>query len=193
MSETTKDIGNAVMLKAVRISFPDVFTATQYDGKGPFNYRASFLIVPGSENDKKVQAEIARVAKEKWEKKAEAILSSIVGQSQKYCYVNGDTKAYDGYAGMMALSASRPAEAGAVLVLGKNKDVILTAADGKIYGGCYVNAKVQIWCQDNQYGKGVRSSLIAIQFASDGDSFGGSPPATSDGFETTEDDADEFV
>ena len=32
----------------------------------------------------------------------------------------------------------------------------LTEKDSKPYAGCYVNAKLQLWTQDNQHGKGIR-------------------------------------
>lgn len=38
----------------------------------------------------------------------------------------------------------------------------------KIYGGCIVNANLQLWIQDSTY-SGVRVTLIAVQFVSDGE------------------------
>jgi hypothetical protein len=50
----------------------------------------------------------------------------------------------------------------------------------KMYGGCYVNAAVKPWVQDNQYGRGVRCELVALQFSKDGTPFGdGVPDASS--------------
>lgn len=193
MSEDKPKVDAVFMLKGVRLSFPDLFTAVQYEGRGPFNYRATVLIEPGSANDKIVQAAIVKAAHAKWDKKAPEILKTIVGQSQKYCYINGDQKAYDGYAGMMALTSGRPQESGPPLVLDKNPEVKLTAEDGRIYGGCYVNFKGQIWAQDNKFGKAMRCSLIAVQFMADGESFGGAPQANADGFETVEEESEEFV
>jgi hypothetical protein len=42
----------------------------------------------------------------------------------------------------------------------------------KLYGGCYVNAAINPWLQDNTAGRGVRCDLVAIQFAKDGEPFG---------------------
>jgi hypothetical protein len=42
----------------------------------------------------------------------------------------------------------------------------------KLYGGCFVNAAVKSWLQDNKHGRGVRCELVAIQFAKDGEAFG---------------------
>lgn len=49
-----------IKLAGVRLSFPDLFKAVEFktgDGKPRFN--ASFLVDPGSENDKKIKAAIA--------------------------------------------------------------------------------------------------------------------------------------
>jgi hypothetical protein len=193
VSDEKPKVDSVFMLKGVRLSFPDLFTAVQYEGAGPYSYRASVLVEPGSANDKILLAAIEKAGFAKWEKKWEAVKQTIVGQSQKWCYINGDQKAYDGYAGKMALTSSRPQESGPPLVLDKNPEVKLTAEDGRIYGGCYVNFKGQIWAQDNKFGKGIRCSLIAVQFMADGESFGGAPQATPDGFETVEEESEEFV
>lgn len=188
-SETT------VVLTNVRIAFPEVFEAKQFEGKGPFKYAATFLIKPGSDNDTNVRAALAKAAKDKWGDKTEAILKTIDGQSQKYCYLDGNTKDYDGYAGMWALSAKRDKEQGPVLVLDRSGDpkAPLTVADGRPYGGCYVNAKLTIWAQDNEWGKGMRSTLATVQFHHDDAAFGGAGPATADGFgEVVEEDASDL-
>ncbi len=193
MSEEKPKVDSVIMLKHVRLSFPDLFEAVQFEGAGNFTFRASFLVEKDSENDKTIRAALQRTAIAKWGDKAKLIvegnvdIAGIKGQSKQYCYISGDMKAYDGYAGKMALSTSRPKDKGRPLVIGKDKSP-LTAEDGKIYGGCFVNAKVSFWAQDNKFGKAMRATLIAVQFAADGDAFGGAPPANADGFEaeTTE-------
>jgi hypothetical protein len=62
----------------------------------------------------------------------------------------------------------------------------LTASDGKPYAGCFVNAVVELWAQDNQYGKRINASLGGVQFAADGDAFGGG------GVRTEADDFDDL-
>jgi hypothetical protein len=54
-----------------------------------------------------------------------------------------------------------------------NRDMTpLTKDDNKPYAGCYVNATVRIWGQDNQYGKRINAALRAVQFVKDGKPFG---------------------
>ena len=171
-----------VMIPLARLSFPDLFDAVQYQGQGDANYRAQFLVEPGSEGDKAIRAAIQQVATEKWKAKAPQILASIENNSQKNAYVSGDTKAYDGYAGMMALSASRKEDAGRPSTL-KRDGTPAVAADGVFYSGCYVMASVEFWAQDNNYGKAIRCTLRGVKFVKDGQSFGAT---------TTAADADEF-
>lgn len=181
-------------LNNVRLSFPDLFTAVQYNGEGSFNYRAQFLVEPDSDTDKAIRAAIKQVAKDKWVAKADAVLKSIVGSPQKYCYIDGDTKDYDGYTGMMALSTTRGQGKGRPLVIDSDKTP-LAESDGKPYAGCYVNASVEFWAQDNNFGKAIRCTLLGVQFFKDGDAFGGGSAPSEDDFEdlAVEETADDLA
>lgn len=178
-----------VKLQNVRLSFPDLFEAKQFEGTGPFNYRASFLFAPDSQAKRDLDAAIRAVAAEKWGKKAEALLEGILPNSQKCCLVNGNTKDYDGYEGMFALSANRPQDKGRPLIIDRDKTP-LSQADGKPYAGCYVNATVELWAQDNAFGKAVRATLLAVQFARDGDAFAGGSVGSEEDFDDLSADAD---
>lgn len=58
----------------------------------------------------------------------------------------------------------------------KNKPIVI-AADGHtlierqedcpIYAGCRVNCKTQIWVQNNEWGKRINATPVAVQFAGD--------------------------
>lgn len=158
-----------VKLQNVRLSFPDLFEPGEYEGQRKFG--ATFLVKPGSPEDKSIRAAMDAVAKEAFKDKGPAIVkAAMAGGNQKCCYWSGDLKTYEGYAGMMALTAKRNEEKGRPLVIDKDKTP-LVASDGKPYAGCYVNAVVEIWAQDNKYGKTVRCTLLGVQFAADGDAF----------------------
>lgn len=176
---------NKVRLENVRLSFPDLFEAKQFDGKGAFNFGASFLIEPGSTNDKKVLAELKRVSDEKWGAKGPATLKAAQANPQKICYISGDLKEYDGYAGMMALSSKREIGKGRPGVYGRDKSP-LSEEDGIVYAGCYVNASVEFWAQDNSFGKAVRCTLVGVQFCADGDAFSAGSKTDPDDFESLE-------
>ena len=169
-----------IFLKEVRIAFPALFEAEPFEQGGQPRYSAVFLIEPGSENDKKIRAAIKQVAAESWDKKADAMLKSFEGNSNKFCYLDGNTKDYDGFEGMMYLSAHRREVDGPVTVIDRNR-APLTKTSGKPYGGSYVNASVDIWAQVQNY-PGVRCGMLGVQFVKDGDAFGGGRPADPEDF-----------
>lgn len=172
-----------------RLAFPDLYVARQFEGKGPFSYSATVLMEKGGEDSKLVVAAIRAVAKDKWLDKADQVLKGIVGNNQKCCFYDGDTKEYDGFPGHDVLSAKRPQDNGYPKVVDTKVSVELRKEDGKPYGGCYVRMKVDIWAQDNQWGKGIRATLIAVQFLKHGDAFTAAGPATTDGFNDEEEDS----
>lgn len=171
-----------VKLTNVRLSFPELFTPVQFQGKGDFKYEATFLIPAGCALMKTVDEAIDAVAKEKWGAKSAIYMEEIRLDKKGCCWIDGKRKPdLDGYEGHWALSAKRREQKGPVLVLDANKTP-LTVRSGKPYAGCYVNATVDIYAQDND-GKAMRCELLAVQFARDGDAFGGGAAPNPDEFE----------
>jgi hypothetical protein len=164
-----------IVIRDARLSFPDLFEPVQYKNQGPFNYRATFLIPKASPMKKAVDAAIRQVASEKWGPKAEATLKTAIAGG-KTCFTDGDAKEYNGYADNWALVAIRSQDDGRPVVVDRSKHPIV-ASDGKIYSGCYVNGTVEIWAQDNSFGRAIRATLVNVQFVKDGESFGGASPA----------------
>lgn len=174
-----------VMLKDVRISFPDLFEAKSFDGNQDPKYGAQFLIEKEGDNYDAVVKAMKAVAKDAWKDKADKALANL-NKTGKTCLNDGDEKDYDGYADMYYISArskSRPT------VIDKDKTP-LTKDDGKPYSGCYVNAAIDIWAQDNNFGKRVNATLRGVQFFKDGDPFSGSSEASADEFDVFESDDD---
>lgn len=169
-----------IKLTNVRLSFPSLFEATTVNGEGKPAFSAAFLIDPKDPQVKTINAAIDQVAKDKWGAKSEAVLKQMRA-GDKVALHDGDTKSqYAGYEGMLFISsrsATRP------LVIDKDKSP-LTEADGKPYGGCYVNVSLELWAQDNNYGKRVNAQLGGVQFLDDGDAFsGGGSAADPDDFD----------
>lgn len=163
----------------VRLAFPALFEAKTVNGEGKPAFSASLLLDPSDPQVKTVNQAIDAVAKEKWGAKADAVLKTMRA-TDKVCLHDGDLKEqYDGFAGNLYISsrsAARP------LVIDANKSP-LTEKDGKPYAGCYVNASIELWAQDNNYGKRVNASLRGVQFLRDGDAFAGGAPASEDEFD----------
>lgn len=181
-----------IQLKDVRIAFcQSLFSPEQYQGAGPFRYSSVFLIEPGSANDKAIRAAVKAEADKTWTKPGQGDIKvrGFEGNSNKFCYVSGDTKEYDGFQGKMALSAHRKDTDGAPTIVDRDKSP-LTARSGKPYGGCYVNAVVEIWAQNNE-NAGIRCTLGGVQFLRDGDAFGGAAKVSDDEFDDLGVDQDE--
>ncbi|MCK9988683.1 MAG: hypothetical protein AzoDbin1_05155 [Azoarcus sp.] len=178
------------MLKNVRLSFPTLFKPETFGGEGDPVYSASFIFPPGSDAAKAIEAAIEDAAKEKWAGKAKDVLKALRAAG-KICLHDGDAKEYDGYAGNLYVSArskTRPT------LLNRDKTPV-AEADGVLYGGCYVNALLDVWAQDNAFGKRINATLKGVQFVRDGDAFGGGAPASADDFpdeSEAEDDANDL-
>lgn len=185
MSEK-KGEDNIIMLVNVRVAFPQFWTATKVNDEGKAAFSGSFLMPPDHPAVAIVKAAIAKTATAKWGVKAGEILQALVA-ADKVCLHNGDLKSnLEGYAGNLYVSARGPMRP---LVINADKSV-LTEADGKPYSGCFVNAQVAIWAQQNNYGKRINAQLRGVQFLADGDAFSGGGIAGPDEFDTVEADAD---
>ena len=163
----------------VRLAFPQLFEAKTVAGEGKPAHSGTFLIDPADPQVKAINAAIDATAKEKWGAKADAILKQARA-ADKVCLHNGDLKAtYDGFPGNLFISARNPLRP---TVVDADKTP-LTEKDGKPYAGCYVHVVLELWAQDNQYGKRVNATLMGVQFYKDGDSFTGGGVASEDDFE----------
>ena len=175
-----------VKLKNVRLSFPNLWHAKEFKtGDGKPRFDASFLCEPGSDNDKAILAAIEAEGKANHGEKWATVKKSLLGQSNKCCYLDGNTKSYDGYEDKWVLSTHAKARP---LVIDRNRQT-LTEEDGKPYAGGFVNAKVDIYVQKGE-NPGIRASFSGIQFVSEGEAFTGGKPASVDEFEDLGDGGD---
>lgn len=182
-----------VILKNVRISFPDLFKPGKpmNEGEAP-KYGCQSIIEKGSEAETAAKNAMMQTAQETFGPNWKAIVGAM--EKTKKCLRNGDDNLdkdgniRDGYGGKMYLVARNKAKP--ALVGGKNPDgtfKYLTEADGKPYGGCYANVKVDIKAMKGRekIPSQIYASLLAVQFVRDGDAFG-SAPGTPEGFDDVE-------
>lgn len=169
-----------VKLQNVRISFIEaLFEPKEYrPGDGKPRYSATFLIEPGSANDKAVQKAIDEAGEETFKAKWKVRKEEFWGSKNQCCYLDGNRKDYDGYEGMWYIAAHNKARP---LVIDRDRTP-LTERDGRIYAGCYVNAIIDIYVQAGE-NPGIRASLSGVQFFRDGDAFGGGSRASEDDFD----------
>jgi hypothetical protein len=191
-----------IKLKDVRLSFPTLAVPEFYQNKkqrenDERRWTATLLIPVNSPMKKLIDDTIIAVAKTKWEKKFQEVLDANEGVSNKTCWLDGKKKAYEGYKDHWALTTIRKESAGRPGVFDTDKSPIYkpdgTLYEGKgfrVYGGCYVNAHVNFWAQDNSNGKAIRCELIALQRNRDGDAFSGGMAVDADAFDEITEGAD---
>lgn len=180
-----------VMLKNVRLAFPVLFEAKTVNGEGDPAFSASFLFGSDHPQVAELQKAMDTVGKEKWGAKWPAVKKEMELKA-KTLIQDGDAKSdYAGFEGQLYVNARNKVRPN---ILDRDKTPLI-AADGKPYAGCYVNASIELWAQDNKYGKRVNASLRGVQFLKDGDSFSGGGTASEDEFDEIEDgaDADDLV
>lgn len=181
--------GTHIKIFGARLSFPNLFEPQRDDkGKNP-KYNGLFIMSRSAPEIAEISAEIKRVAQEKWPNKHEEILKSLKA-SGKLCLRNGDTKLqYEGFEGNVYISASNKIP---IKVFNRNGEMLTEGCTGSPYAGCFVNVSVELWAQDSsQFGKRINASLRAVQFAKDGESFGGGSVATDDEFGDLSEGADD--
>lgn len=168
-----------IKLNNVRLSFAELFEAKTVNGEGKPAYSASFLISPKDPQVALINAAIDSVAQDKYGAKAEANLK-IMRTADKVCLHSGDLKAnYAGFEGMLYINA-RNTMPPIVIDVDRSE---LSSRHGKPYSGCYVNVSLELWPQDNNYGKRINATLLGVQFFKDGESFAGGSAASIDDFD----------
>ena len=172
-----------IKLQNVRLSFPSLWHKAMFNG-AETKFEATLLL-----NKETHAAKIEEIKAATDAMVAEKFKGAKI-KAEKLCMKDGDEFDYDGYAGHMSFKASnnkRP------LVLDRDRTP-MTEDDGRPYSGCYVNAVVELWAQDNQYGKRINANLLGVQFFKDGEMFGDGVSANADDFDVFEaDDDDDFM
>lgn len=169
-------------IKNVRLAFPQLFEAKTVNGEGEPAFSANLIFAQNHPAYQQIVDASEKVGKEKWGNDWPVIKKGIEAKDKGALH-DGDSKAeYVGYEGNFYLSARNKVRP---LVIDRDKTP-LTAQDGKPYAGCYVNASIEVWAQDNSYGKRLNVSLRGVQFVGDGEAFSGGGVASDDEFDTEE-------
>lgn len=169
-----------VTILNARLSFPSLFQKSMFKGVVGKKYEATLLF---PKTDKKTYNAIIKAIDA-----AKTESNDIKVPSSKYFIQDGDEiyeeKEYDGYQGMWAVKAGntkRPT------TIDRQKNPVVED-DEMFYAGCYVNAIVSPWIQNNDFGKRVNSNLLGVQFVKDGEPFGDAEIADADDFDEVEED-----
>jgi len=178
---------HTVLIENVRLSFPCLFTAKQGrdangQPQGKPMFSAVFLMdkVTNKKDIDKLTAAALFTKKEKWQEKP-------VNLPRRSIRDGADKVATDGYGEKVMFISARNEKRPHVV---GRKLGPLTETDGVIYAGCYVNAEVRCWAQDNSYGKALNWSLQKVQFVRNGQPFGEKQTPVESVFKPIEDEDD---
>lgn len=183
-------MSTVVELSEVRLSFPNIVAPTSIEEGGVKKYRADLIMPPTSPSFAKFMQTAYQVALDKWGAKAQPILGMINGDRKLRCWGKGDErldsktfKPYVGYEGNVFVTGSNVEQIELYDAQGskipESNSMAYMAAARKLYGGCYVNAAVQVWAWDNAKGRGISCTLVGVQFLRDGEAFGEMRPDVS--------------
>ena len=163
----------SIKLNRARLSFPRLWQADAFDDTQKPVFSGTFILAKGSPEHKAISEEIKRVIAEKWPKGKPASL--------KVCLRDGAEKGdLDGFGEDVVFFNARNPRRPTIVDRDRTP---LTEADGKPYAGCYVAVLLDVWAQDNKFGKRVNATLTGVQFVADGEAFGGGTVATADDFD----------
>ncbi len=170
-----------ILLRDVRLAYGHgLWTKSKppkADASAKEKYRIALIIGPKHPQLAELRKIIDTEMEAKFGAKWKAVLKVAEAQ-QKSCLRNGDDKEGEGFLGnfyVAANSATRPS------VFNHDRSPV-TADDGIVYSGCYVNASLEIYAFDN-VSKGNSAGLRGVQFLRKGDAFGGGAPADESEFD----------
>jgi hypothetical protein len=180
-----------VILKDVRLSYPDLWKPGKpMKPTDTPKYGGQFIFAPDSEAATVAKGALVQTAQEVFGANWQAMVGAM--EKTKKCVRKGDENLTkegairDGYGGMLYVVARNKAKP---LVIGPRKGPdgqfpVLTENDGKPYGGCYVNVKIDVKATKSfeQVPNQVYATLLTVQFLRDGEAFGAAP-GTSEGFD----------
>lgn len=176
-----------IMLKNVVLAFP-ALAEPQAFGEGDPAYGAKFPIKPNSEQQKAIEAAIVAEAKEAWKDKADSVLKMLeedgkVAFTKKVYRSKKTGEPYQGFEGAHYLSA-RNAKTQPTVFNQYGEEVSGKAdIERQAFSGAVVNASIEIWAQDNKWGRRINCSLRGVMLTGEGENFGGgSSPASADEF-----------
>lgn len=154
-----------------------------YIGEDPTkpNYGTHLIMPPDHPIIPAIKSAQRAVAVAMWADQADAVMAQLAAKDRLVLHDGTVSKpGQDAYKGMLYVSANS----------GKKRFTIVDAdrtplqeSDGRPYSGCYVNAIIQVWAQQNKWGRGINAQICGVQFLRHGEAFGGGRVAAADEFQ----------
>ena len=176
-------MSDIIFLSNVRLSFPHLVEAHASTEGGVKKYSADFLLPLDSDGLKQFMTQYQALAVTKWGEHAPQVMTLIQAERKLRCYGMGTEKVdkktfkpYAGYDGCAYIAANKDQPPQMIQSDGTpvpaDNSMAYQQLARRLYGGCYVNAAIKPWLQENKHGRGIRCDLVAIQFSKDGEAFG---------------------
>lgn len=196
-----------IKLKNIPIAFVDALVVAKAIGDGAPRFGLKLIIEPGSAEEKLLDKTMLEVAKEKWKEDGEAVLNLLV-EKNKVCFVKKEYKdkkgvPYEGFKGRYYVSAG-DAKTPPTIVDRFGAEVLgpkagygpeqVRNAQRLIHSGADVHVSLEIWAQDNDWGRRLNAKPRGVMWAGEGSNFGGgTAPADASEFADLAEDAESLV
>lgn len=158
-----------IILRNVRIAYPELFTPGSYEGVSTGKYGATFLIQKTAEHKPfidKIGATIKRLLKEHGALNDDG---SPKLSSDRICLRDGDESGKAAFAGCWTLRAATSKGVKPIVVMRRGQTLeAISEEDGLITSGCYVSASVRLWYQSN-YGRRLNAGLLSVLYMGPGE------------------------
>lgn len=170
-----------VILKNVRLAFVDSEKTSIFEprlnDKGQKQWGCAAILPPDHEGIKAIQEAEKAACKEVFGDKASATYSSIKA-ANKLALKDGNAKTdIAGYEGNFFINMNSKV---APKLKAGDRVTDVTKEMDLLYSGVYANVILEIWAQNNAFGKRVNAQLKGIMFAAHGERLGGGGSAAKD-------------
>lgn len=156
-----------IILRNVRIAYPELFTPGSYEGVSTGKYGATFLIPKTDEHKlfiEKIGVMIKTLLKDNGAPKL---------ASDRICLRDGDESGKAAFAGCWTLRASTKKGVKPVIVVRRGHTLEAVGEnDDLIVSGCYVSASLRLWYQSN-YGRRLNAELLSVLYMGPGEPLAG--------------------
>lgn len=143
-------------------------------------YPSHFIIGPDHPVVPVVVAAMKAAAAALWGTNAQTMYDALKGQ-HKLCLKEGSIirPGEEVYAGKLFISGNAKKR---FTIVGPDRTPVQSSDPFAPYSGSYGNGIIQVWAQDNSWGKRINAQIMGVQFAEHGESLGGGRVAAPEEF-----------
>lgn len=164
---------DCILVSNARLSY--FYGFKPYEGDDGNKSYCAHLIIPESHPQMgAIQKLIRKVAENKFKGQADVVLKQLAAQD-RLCIHRGDVSkpGQDAYKGKLYISASSKIKPRILATVGGINQEIDEDHDSAPYSGAWANVKINIWAQNNKWGKRINAGLMGVQFVRHDDRLSG--------------------